>query len=417
MRTDSLYIGCIADDFTGGSDAASFLRKAGLKTVLLDGIGACEGVEALRPEAIVVALKSRSIPPDQAVSQTLEAARWLLECGAEHLYFKYCSTFDSTSKGNIGPVTDALMELTGSRYTVLCPSLPINGRTVKDGILYVNGVPLAESPMRDHPINPMRKSDISALMEEQSRYPCRVLREAQMEVADLPDRSIRENRFTVVPPYVTDADGERIASKFGHLTLLTGGSGLLEHLGRLYGAGRDTVPVPSASRPAGPNLPRLLLAGSCSAMTRKQVDVFLARGGNAVRIEPNKLLSGQQTEEVLQQAIKTAPGDILLYSTTDPEQVQTYQHFGSEKVSALLETLMGRLAVYGRTCGYRRIVVAGGETSGAVIQALDTGAFRIGKDAAPGVPELQPIRQPELELVLKSGNFGDENFFLTALAD
>lgn len=143
MKRNTLLIGCIADDFTGGSDAASFLRKAGLKTVLLNGVGDWEGVKALRPEAVVIALKSRSIPAELAVSQTLKAAKWLLECGAAHLYFKYCSTFDSTPKGNIGPVTDALMELTESKCTVVCPSLPVNGRTVKDGILYVDGTPLS----------------------------------------------------------------------------------------------------------------------------------------------------------------------------------------------------------------------------------------------------------------------------------
>ena len=419
MKLNSLLIGCVADDFTGGSDAASFLRKAGLRTVLLNGVGDLEGVEALRPDAIVIALKSRSIPAELAVSQTLKAAKWLLECGAAHLYFKYCSTFDSTPRGNIGPVTDALMELTGSKYTVLCPSLPVNGRTVKDGILYVNGIPLAESPMRNHPINPMTKSDISALMAEQSHYPCFILRENQREMnMDMVQKEhAGEKYFTIVPSYSTDADGARIAEKFGHLPLLTGGSGLLEHLGRLYSSKQNVAHEPSARHTAPKGLPRLLLAGSCSAMTQKQVEVYLAQGRNAVRIEPDKLLSGKQTEEELRQAISMADGDILLYSTADSKQVQAYQRMESEQISALLETLMGRLAVYGRECGYQRIVVAGGETSGAVIKALNTEAFQIGEDVAPGVPELWPVNQPGMGLVLKSGNFGDENFFLTALAN
>lgn len=412
----SLWIGCIADDFTGGSDAASFLRKAGLRTVLLNGIGTCEGLDVIHPEAIVVALKSRSIAAEDAVAQTSEAARWLLEMGARHLYFKYCSTFDSTPAGNIGPVTDALLELTDARYTVLCPSLPVNGRTVRDGILYVDGVPLAESPMRYHPTNPMMKSDLSQLMEEQSRYPCVVLREAQMK--DLEEICPVKGRFTIVPPYETDADGQRIAAQFGHLPLLTGGSGLLEHLGRLYKAEKPSgEPGPEEMPGPGETMPRLLLAGSCSAMTQKQVQTYLDLGGTAVRIEPDKLLSGQQTEADLQRAISDAQGDILLYSTTEPKQVKQYQAAGAERVSALLESLMGRLAVYGKEHGFRRIVVAGGETSGAVTQALHAKAYRIGKDAAPGVPEMWPIDQPGLGLVLKSGNFGDESFLLTALTN
>lgn len=415
MKQSSLLIGCIADDFTGGSDAASFLRKAGLKTVLLNGTGNLDGVEALGPEAIVIALKSRSVPAELAVSQTRSAAKRLLERGAAHLYFKYCSTFDSTPKGNIGPVTDALMELTESKYTVLCPSLPVNGRTVKDGILYVNGIPLAESSMRNHPINPMTQSDISLWMAAQSRYPCFVLRGDSMDAAL--EKCAGAERFTVVPSYSTDADGARIAEKFGHLPLLTGGSGLLEHLGRLYGSKREEGSNSPAEQAASPRLPRLLLAGSCSAMTQKQVEAYLAQGKNAIRIEPDRLLSGEQTEESLRQAIRPADGDILLYSTANAAQVQSYQRMGSEQVSALLETLMGRLAVYGRECGYRRIVVAGGETSGAVIRALNTGAFQIGEDVAPGVPELRPVNQPGFVLALKSGNFGDEAFFLHALAN
>ena len=413
---DSLFIGCIADDFTGGSDAASFLRKAGLRTILLNGNRDWEKIDALQPQAVVIALKSRSVSPELAVSQSLEAAKGLLKCGAAHLYFKYCSTFDSTPQGNIGPVTDALLGLTESRYTLLCPSLPVNGRTVKDGVLYVNGVPLAESPLRNHPINPMTESNISVLMGKQSRYPCFVLPEDQLGDTAVLNRCSGSDRFTVVPSYVSDEDGVRIAKNFGHLKLLTGGSGLLEHLGRLYGAGSESVPAEGLPEIAETSpLPRLLLAGSCSAMTQRQVAAYLAWGGTSVRIEPDELLSGRQTEQSLRKAIRAARGDLLLYSTAAPEQVRAYQRAGSEQVSAMLEALMGRLAVYGRGRGYRRIVVAGGETSGAVIQALDTMAFRIEEDAAPGVPELRPVNQPNLRLVLKSGNFGDEDFFLTAL--
>lgn len=414
QQDGQLRIGCIADDFTGGSDAASFLKQAGLRTLLVDGTSIPgDMLRDFRPEAVVVALKSRSIAADRAVLQSLEAARWLLGLGAQQLYFKYCSTFDSTPAGNIGPVTDALLDLTGSRYTVLCPSLPVNGRTVRDGVLYVNGVPLAESSMRNHPINPMTKSNLTELMEAQSRYPCFWLSRRQMEGQDPAADYLGQGRFTVVPPYENDEDGQQIAERFGNLPLLTGGSGLLEHLGRRFGINASAAEDSKFSEDLP--MPRLLLSGSCSAMTQRQVQVYLEHGGAALRLEPDKLLSGEQTEEMLLQAVAQAQGDLLLYSTADPAQVRCYQQAGIQRVSALLEGLMGRLAVCGRRHGYRRIVVAGGETSGAVAQALGLKAYRVGKNAAPGVPELWPIDQEGFGLVLKSGNFGEERFFLDAL--
>ena len=173
-----IRIGVIADDFTGGSDAASFLAESGGGTILYNG-------GPSRPPrdcgAVVIALKTRSVPADEAVRQTLRAARWLRENRAEKLYFKYCSTFDSTPEGNIGPVLDSLLDFTGAAFTVLCPSLPVNGRTVRNGVLYVDGIPLAESPMKDHPLNPMWASSLSELMRGQSKYPCLVLERRQME--------------------------------------------------------------------------------------------------------------------------------------------------------------------------------------------------------------------------------------------
>lgn len=413
-KNNQLWIGCIADDFTGGSDAASFLQKAGLRTFLLDGTeDGKAALEHLRPEAVVIALKTRSIAVAQAVKQSVDAAEWLLKQGAQQLYFKYCSTFDSTSEGNIGPVTDALLELTGSQYTVLCPSLPVNGRTVEDGILYVHGIPLGESSMRYHPINPMKESALTKLMEAQSRYPCFWLTRQQMRQRNPVTDCRTEGHFTVVPPYVSDEDGAQIAEKFGHLPLLTGGSGLLKHLG--HRIRNDAKSKPDLEDlPVRKTLPRLILSGSCSAMTQRQVQVYLESGASAVRIDPEKLLSGEQTEATLQEAIKSAKGDLLLYSTANSAEVTACQRFGMERISTLLEGLMGRMAVYGKRCGFQRIVVAGGETSGAVIRALGLHVFQVGQDAAPGVPELWPTEQPELGLVLKSGNFGDEQFFLTA---
>lgn len=413
----SLWIGCIADDFTGGSDAASFLRRAGLEVILIDGDALKEGPSVPPADALVIALKSRALPAAEAVAQSLEAAAWLLDRGARQLYFKYCSTFDSTPRGNIGPVTDALLELLGERYTVLCPSLPVNGRTVRDGVLYVNGVPLAESPMKDHPLNPMRKSDVTALMEEQSAYPCVMLTRERLSTGD-PVRGLETGgRFTVVPTYETEEDGEKIAEAFAHLRLLTGGSGLLAHLGARHAGGlRD----PEA--PGGPgeeaDAPRLLLAGSCSDMTQRQVRRYLEQGGRAVRIRPDRLLSGEQTAEALEREIAAAGEageDILLYSTAGAAERELYRDACGAGLSALLEALMGRLAAYGRARGFKRLIAAGGETSGALAKALGFRAYRVGREAAPGVPELRPVGDEALRLLLKSGNFGGEDFFLFAL--
>ena len=219
MKTErKLYLGVVADDFTGAGDAASFLRAAGLKTLLLGGTPAQELAEDC--DAAVIALKSRSVPARQAVSLSLEAFRWLERAGAQKLYFKYCSTFDSTPAGNIGPVADRMLEELGQRYTLLCPALPVNGRTVRQGVLYVKGVPLARSPMKDHPLNPMWASEIPALMAPQSAYPCRVLSRREWEDRDtltsrLAEYGEESSRFYLVPDQESEEDARGILAQIG----------------------------------------------------------------------------------------------------------------------------------------------------------------------------------------------------------
>ena len=414
-----LYLGCIADDFTGAGDAASFIRKSGLKTVYLNGDKLSDYTPAADVEALVIALKCRSIPAREAVAQVCEAANWLLKQGAQQLYYKYCSTFDSTSEGNIGPVTDALMELCGADCTVLCPALPVNGRTVRGGILYVNGVPLADSPMRFHPLNPMTESEVTRLMEMQSRYPSYAVTLEELygdETAmlkHLEALKAKSERCTLAVDYCEDRDGEQIVRLFGKLPLLTGGSGLLEHLGRRWrqaaggGEAAEAAPLSGGAR--------LLLAGSCSEMTRRQVRCFVENGGRAIKLEPLQLLDGTQTVEALCGELAAAKGDIMFYSSDDADQVQRNQQQGAELVSGVLEDSMGRLAAFAVEQGCDRVVVAGGETSGRVMLALGYDAYEILEDVAPGVPRMVPVEKPELSLALKSGNFGGEDFFLTAL--
>lgn len=410
-----LKIGCIADDFTGAGDAASFLRRGGLRTVYLSGDRLGSYVPGPETEALVIALKCRSIPAHEAVEQVTQAARWLLRQGAEHLYYKYCSTFDSTPEGNIGPVTDALLELLDAPYTLLCPALPINGRTVRGGVLYVNGVPLADSPMRHHPLNPMNESELVKLMAPQSRYPCFSLPLEELYGPDPAGKAAeyaRAGRCSLAVDYTRDRDGMQIARSFAALPLLTGGSGLLEHLGRVYkgeDAAENSCRVPLADSR------RLLLAGSCSEMTLRQVAAFQAAGGESVKIEPLKLVNDDRSLERLLMTLDRAKGDILFYSSEETEQVARNQSLGAERISAVLEDCMGRLALHAAEQGFLRIVVAGGETSGRVMLSLGYEAYEILEDVAPGVPRMVPVEKPELSLALKSGNFGREDFFLTAL--
>ena len=416
-----IKIGCIADDFTGASDAASYLQKGGLKTVYLNGdhLTDTPPLDA-DTQALVIALKCRSIPAEEAIQQVCQAGRWLRSHGTEHIYYKYCSTFDSTESGNIGPVVDWLMDDLQCSYTVLCPALPANGRTVKDGILYVYGKPLAESSMRYHPITPMRKSYLPDLMEMQSRYPCYC---ATTSLLKGPVSELREKiaayqthgHFTLAVDYQTDADGEAIAARFGSLPLLTGGSGLLEHLGRYYCPPQAVEAVPVAQRYSNQR-GRLILAGSCSATTQRQVARYLGAGLGAVKIDPIALMQNRQSISNFKRQLQYAEGDILFYSTDTPEQVKSNQTHGAERISALLETTMGELAKEAVACGYDRIIVAGGETSGRVMKMLHYNAFEIHESIAPGVSRMVPVQNRNLNLVLKSGNFGGDDFFISAMS-
>lgn len=408
-----MILGCIADDFTGASDAASFLVKGGMSVRLYNGIPVRHLPPDEETQAVVVALKSRTQETGEAVADSLKAARFLLDRGAKQIYFKYCSTFDSTRGGNIGPVADALMELLGVPYTLLCPSLPVNGRTVENGKLMVHGVPLDESHMKTHPLTPMWDSSLRKLMEPQSRYPC--------IPADLnhPDsgftRPLSDKPYYLIPDYKTDSDGERIAEKFGGLALLTGGSGLLEPLAKKW---TEKLCAPAAF-PSGQTRGKgLVLAGSCSRATLSQISWFRKQGFPSYKLDPEEMIKEKQTAEnawQFMEAQKHQADAVLIYSSDTPEKVRGFQKYGPGKVAHLLEQTIAGLAVRAVASGYTRIISAGGETSGAVTKALGFHSFRIGESIAPGVPIMIPDESPDLRLVLKSGNFGQEDFFGRAL--
>lgn len=432
---EKLFLGVVADDFTGASDAASFLTAAGVQTVLVNGTPKQEITLPDKTRAVVVALKSRTTPVKEAVRESLEAFACLKKMGAAQLYLKYCSTFDSTDQGNIGPVVDAVMEQYGYDQTVLCPSLPVNGRTVKNGVLYVNGVKLEESSMKDHPLTPMRKSRISDLMEKQGKYPCVELGENY----ELP-LNADIGRCYLVPDYYEEEHGDRIAEAFGSLPFLTGGSGLVGALGRRYvkvngidkaeicgqkeetqkqkGSDFEHAEIQAAGnrQMITPEKKVLLLAGSCSAMTLQQITRYQQAGHPSARIIPSELLAGSQNLETFWNWAKEQESGALIYSSAEPEDMKKSQELGRERVAAAIENLLAGLAKKAVENGYTRIIVAGGETSGAVTKALGYDTFLIGKSVAPGVPVMTPLTAREIRLVLKSGNFGKEDFFERAVA-
>lgn len=404
-----LKIGCVADDFTGAGDVASFIAETGTRCLLVDGVPDVDFHLDEHDEAVVIALKCRSIPADEAVRQTDAAFKWLHEHQAKTLYYKYCSTFDSTAAGNIGPVLDHLLERYNIPYTILCPALPINQRIVKDGLLYVCGVPLAESPMKDHPLNPMWTSSVSELMQSQSRYPCYNLSYSFYEQSDeVIGRKIAQWKnqsphFYIAVDYCAEEHGRRIAQLFGDLPLLSGGSALPADLCRLRGG--NGAPMEGA----------LLLAGSCSAMTLRQIHYYVSNGGFARQIKPAELIGGRQSAEGLWQfALEHRAHNVLFYSSQAPDDMDEDLACSQAEISAILEKTMARLAQLAVENGYKKIIVAGGETSGAVMKALDTNAYRIGESVAPGVPVLIPQNRQDMRLVLKSGNFGQEDFFSRA---
>lgn len=411
----TIILGCIADDFTGGSDAASFLTAGGMNTVLLNGVPEELNLPA-GCEAVVIALKSRTQETTQAVHDSLQAIKWLRNQGAEHFYVKYGSTFDSTPAGNIGPIVDAVIAELNTSKTILCPALPANGRTVQNGILYVNGVPLAESPMKDHPLTPMWASRIANLMESQGKYPALELNRSTLQDPELVKAQIEQfaadhSRYYLVPDYVDENDAQTIISLFGHYAVLTGGSGILTAWAR-YLKGDAEVVLPRT----GTDGPALLLAGSCSVATRRQIRWHETHGGTSFQLNDEDLLSGVQTPETVWANVQKADSESpLIYSNDTPEGLRAKPADVLKRVSALVENTLSELGALAVVSGVKRIIVAGGETSGAVTRRLGWNAFQIGGSIAPGVPVLIPLEDPKMRLVLKSGNFGQEDFFERAL--
>ena len=414
-------LGCIADDFTGATDLAGLLARSGVKVSLRMGIPADPPADTAAFE--VIALKCRTAPVDEAVAECRAALAWLQAAGAKRFFWKYCSTFDSTAEGNIGPVSEALMADLGTGQTIYCPAFPENGRAIFMGNLFVGRQPLAESPMKDHPLTPMRDSNLMRLLAPQVTRPVgladrlTVARGAEALRAELAALAAKGVAHVVVDA-VANEDLYTIAEACRDMPLMTGGSAVAMPLPALYLA--DGALAADAPRATAPVLPpeTIVLSGSCSAMTRAQVAAYLAGGAPGYRLDP-LVLADQGAAAALDwlagQDLTTAP---LIYASAEPDAVRAAQEkLGVARAGALVEEALAACAVRARDLGARRFIAAGGETSGAVTKALGVSRLDIGAEIAPGVPWcFCESGGHTIALTLKSGNFGAESFFADALA-
>ncbi|WP_458763975.1 3-oxo-tetronate kinase [Cupriavidus basilensis] len=416
-------LGCIADDFTGATDLANTLVRNGMRTVQTIGVpaggAALPGVE--QADALVVALKSRTIPAADAIAQSLAALRWLQAQGCRQFFFKYCSTFDSTDAGNIGPVTEALLAALGSDFTIACPAFPENGRTIFRGHLFVGDVLLNASGMENHPLTPMHDANLVRVLQRQSQAKVGLLRydavargsdAARQAMATLCGDGVK----LAIADAVSDADLHTLGEACADLPLLTGGSGLALGLPanfRRAGLLPQRVDADSVAPVTGP---AVVLAGSASKATNAQVAQWLVAKRPALRIDPLALAQGAPVVEEALALAGSHAEPVLFYATTTPEEVKAVQAaLGVERAGHLVEQALADIAAALKARGTRRFVVAGGETSGAVVQALGVQALRIGTQIAPGVPATVTLDAQPLALALKSGNFGGIDFFDEAL--
>ncbi len=429
-----MMLGVIADDLTGATDVASMLVRSGLRTAQIIGVPSAAAVIDLKEiDAVVVALKSRNIGPAEAIAQSLAALHWLQQQGAQRFYFKYCSTFDSTPKGNIGQVTDALMRALKTHYTIACPAFPENQRTIFKGHLFVGDVLLSDSGMRHHPLTPMADSNLMRVLGAQTQCSVGLLNHAQIAQGAASLRAVVEQRIANaaksspgeidIIDAVTNADLMTLGEALADLPLVTAGSGLALGLAAAY-IQRCLVKadVHAAQLPAT-TAKAVVLSGSCSVATNTQVKHWLDAGRPAMRIDPRRLAA---SEPLAQQVLKwhaLQNDTCLIYATSLPDEVDALQkEFGVSELGEKIEHCMGAIASGLIAQGVRRFVVAGGETSGAVVNALGVQSLKIGAAIDPGVPwTAGRVSTPLLSfpesvlLALKSGNFGSDDFFSKSL--
>lgn len=416
-----MKLGVIADDFTGATDIASFLVRNGMRTVQLCGVTPKTPVP--NADAVVISHKSRSCPADEAVAQTQASLQWLLKHDCPRFYFKYCSTFDSTAKGNIGPVTDALMQTLGVKFTVFSPALPVNGRTVYKGYLFAGDELLEDSGMRHHPITPMTDSRLVRLVEMQSKGKCasiplEIVRSGvNALLARIHTLGVMGYSYAVLDALDTNdliIQGEAVKD----MPLVTGGSGLAIGLARaLCGDKLGNTKAYSLGYPQGDKA--IVFSGSCSVMTNKQV-AFYKKYAASQLVDADKLMAASDLKTFVAQYAdfceehSTDDWAPLIYATANPKDLDRIQkQYGVEKSSHAVEEFFAELSRQLKARGFTRFIIAGGETSSITVKALEVPGFYIGPSIAPGVPWVRSINN-DISLTLKSGNFGEEDFFLAA---
>jgi uncharacterized protein YgbK (DUF1537 family) len=420
----SLVLGCIADDFTGATDLAGMLVQAGMRTVQM--IGVPTGSLPHDVDAVVIALKSRTIPAPEAVSQSLAALRWLRKAGSRQIYFKYCSTFDSTDQGNIGPVIDALMAALDTNFTIACPAFPENRRTIFKGHLFVGEQLLAESGMQYHPLTPMTDSNLVRVLQRQTSARVGLIDHVTVAGGSGAIRNKIEQlqaegvRMAIVDAVDND-DLMHIGAACKDMPLVTAGSGIGLGLPQNFRA--DGLLEQHA---CGQQLPvcagfRAVISGSCSEATQAQLADLLARGTPGYAIDPLKLAVDEDAVSVAIGKVSAwaAPllqnGPVVVYATAGTHSVTSVQRaLGAERAGALVEAALAGIALEFVSLGVRQLIVAGGETSGAVVTALGVEGLRIGPQIDPGVPWTLSLGSTPIALALKSGNFGSVDFFSKA---
>ncbi|MGG5808775.1 3-oxo-tetronate kinase [Falsiroseomonas sp. CW058] len=413
-----LLLGCIADDFTGATDLASMLVRNGMATVQVIGVPDGPLPEA---DAVVVALKSRTAPVRQAVAESVAAADALLAAGARQIFFKYCSTFDSTEEGNIGPVADALLRRLGAGFALACPAFPANGRGVFQGHLFVGSRLLSESGMENHPLTPMRDPDLVRVLGRQTDgavglVPFAVVEAGAGAIRDAMTRLAEGGRRYAILDAVSDAHLLAIGEAAESHALVTGGSGVAMGLPENFRRAGLLPPRPDAAA-----LPRAsgacaVVAGSCSRATLGQIG-FARDHAPVLELDA---LGTPDAAALAAQALAWAEGrldaetPVVIAASAPPERVAALQaRLGRDAAGALVEQALAEVAAGLVARGVARLVVAGGETSGAVVSRLGVTALRIGAEIDPGVP--WTYAEPAgIHLALKSGNFGARDFFLKA---
>ncbi|MFC0201112.1 3-oxo-tetronate kinase [Paracoccus rhizosphaerae] len=409
-----MLLGCIGDDFTGSSDLGNTLVKAGMRTVQYSGTPTHPADPSV--EAGIVALKSRSIPASEAVRQSLQALDWLRDQGCRQILFKYCSTFDSTPAGNIGPVSEALADALGADRVIFCPAFPGTGRTIYQGHLFVADRLLSDSGMEHHPLTPMTDPDLRRWLGLQTvravgHLPAAAVWQGSDAALARLEAEAEAGRPFVIADAIRDQDLLTLGRAVANLPLITGGSGIALGLPDNFRTqGLLNLATPSWRGEAGPVA---ALSGSCSRATRAQVAHHVASGAPALEIDAEAVLAGRTTAEDAATWALAQPGLPLVYSSADPEAVRQVQdRHGATEVATRLDAFFAataRLLVAG---GVTRLITAGGETSGAVVEGLELSTLEIGPEIDPGVPAMRAGER--LVLALKSGNFGAENFFAKA---